>query len=104
MANLRGTAARYPDDPGIRSLINRLTTESGEFRELWAEQDVEVEHSTHKRTHHPLVGWLDLDCETLHDPDRDQYTIFYTAQPGTPSHEALRLLKVVGTQEMAAWD
>lgn len=27
--------------------------------------------------------------------------VFYMAAPGTPSHEALRLLKVVGTQELA---
>jgi hypothetical protein len=26
--------------------------------------------------------------------------VLYTAAPGTPSHEALRLLKVVGTQEL----
>jgi hypothetical protein len=48
-----------------------------------------------------VVGWLDLDCEALHDPDRDQWVVLYTAPPGTPSHEALRLLRVVGTQDLA---
>ena len=48
-----------------------------------------------------VVGWLDLDCEALHDPDRDQWVVLYTALPGTPSREALRLLWVVGTQDLA---
>lgn len=101
VADLRAATARYPDDSGIRRLVDRLLVASGEFRELWAEQNVDVRRSTHKRLHHPLVGWLDLDCDALHDPQRDQWIVLYTAAPGTVSHEALRLLKVVGTQDLA---
>jgi transcriptional regulator with XRE-family HTH domain len=105
VADLRRAAARYPDDPGVRTLVARLTAASAEFRALWDAQDVRRSgHSQPKRLHHPLLGWLDLDCDALHDPDRDQWTIFYTAQPGTPSHEALRLLKVIGVQSLAAQD
>jgi hypothetical protein len=100
VADLRAAAARYPDDTGVRHLVDRLLAASVEFHDLWAEQDVQVRRSTHKRLRHPLVGWLDLDCEALHDPDRDQWIVFYTASPGTPSHEALRLLKVIGTQDL----
>ena len=32
--------------------------------------------------------------------DRDQRLILYTAAPGTPSHKALRLLAVVGIQQL----
>lgn len=102
VADLRTAAARYPDDAGVRSLVDRLLAASTEFRDLWAQQDVQVHRSTHKRLHHPLVGWLDLDCEGLHDPNRDQWIVFYTAAPGTPSHEALRLLKVIGIQDLAS--
>jgi MmyB-like transcription regulator ligand binding domain len=94
-------SARYPGDSGVRRLVGRLLAASTEFRDLWAEQDVQVRRSAHKRLRHPVVGWLDLDCEALHDPDRDQWVVLYTAPPGTPSHEALRLLKVVGTQDLA---
>jgi hypothetical protein len=102
VADLRAAAARYPRDAGIRGLVDRLLAASGEFGELRAEQDVRVRRSATKRIHHPLVGWLDLDCEALHDPEGDQWIVFYTAAPGTPSHEALRLLKVVGTQDLTA--
>ncbi len=102
VADLRAATARYPADSGIRRLVSRLLAASTEFRDLWAERDVGVRRSTSKRLHHPVVGWLDLDCEALHDPDRDQWVVLYTAPPGTPSHDALRLLKVVGTQDLAA--
>ncbi|MCO6000248.1 helix-turn-helix transcriptional regulator [Actinoallomurus rhizosphaericola] len=99
-ADLRAAAARYPHDAGVHRLVDRLLAAVPEFRALWAEHDVQVRRSASKRLHHPLVGWLDLDCEALHDPHRDQWTIFYTAAPGTPSHEALKLLKVIGTQDL----
>jgi transcriptional regulator with XRE-family HTH domain len=104
VADLRTAAARYPTDAAMRALINRLLAGSTEFRDLWAEQDVDVARSNHKRLRHPVVGWLDLDCEALHDPQRDQWVIFYTATPGTPSYDALALLKVVGTQDLAVGD
>jgi hypothetical protein len=101
VADLRAAAARYPGDGGIRALVDRLLAASAEFRGLWAERDVQARRSARKRLRHPVVGWLDLDCEALHDPDRDQWVVLYTAPPGTPSHEALRLLRVVGTQDLA---
>jgi hypothetical protein len=100
VADLRATTARYPDASGVHRLVDRLLATSGEFRDLWAEQDVEVRRSTHKRLHHPVVGWLDLDCDALHDPHRGQWIVLYTAAPGTPPHEALHLLKVVGSHNL----
>ena len=101
VAGLRGCAARYPDDPRITTLIARLRAESQEFRDLWAAQDVNVARGNRKRLRHPVVGWLDLDCQALLDPVTDQWLILYTAAPGTPTHEALELLKVIGTQDLA---
>jgi transcriptional regulator with XRE-family HTH domain len=102
VADLRAAAARYPHASGVHRLIDRLLAASAEFRRLWANQDVAVRRSAHKRLHHPAVGWLDLDCEALHDPHQDQWIVLYTAAPATPSYEALRLLKVVGTQDLSA--
>ncbi|MGF7237824.1 MAG: helix-turn-helix transcriptional regulator [Frankia sp.] len=102
VADLRALAARYPRDRAVRDLINRLLGASEEFRRLWAEREVRVRRSTHKRLHHPDVGWLDLDCDALHDPERDHWIIMYSAAPGTPTHQALQLLKVIGTQRLSA--
>jgi transcriptional regulator with XRE-family HTH domain len=100
VADLRAAAARYPGDSGIRRLVDRLLAGSEEFAALWAAHEVRFRRSARKRLNHPAVGWLDLDCEALHIPERDQWVVFYTATPGSPSYEALRLLKVVGTQEL----
>lgn len=100
VADLRAAAARYPDDPEIHALIDDLQRSSSEFRELWARHEVTAQRSTTKRLHHPSLGWLDLDCEALHDPDRDHWIILYSAAPGTPARDALKLLKVIGTQQL----
>jgi hypothetical protein len=49
---------------------------------------------------HPAVGPVTVSCDALDIADRDQRVVIYTAQPGSPSEEALRLLSVIGTQRM----
>jgi len=45
------------------------------------------------RLHHPTVGDLELDYEILTLPDDgDQSLRIYSTKPGSPSHDALRLL------------
>ncbi|MFI7128342.1 hypothetical protein ACIBQ1_21755 [Nonomuraea sp. NPDC050153] len=83
-----------------RPASDRLLSSSAEFAELWAGHEVTVHRSVRKRINHPAVGWLELDCETLHVPEGDQWVVLYTAAPGSPSYEALRLLKVIGTQDL----
>lgn len=100
VADLRTVRGRYPDDPALTGLIDRLRTTSSEFRDLWAQIDVQVRRSTRKRLRHPSIGWLTLDCDALHDPATDHWLILYTATPGTPDHDALRLLNVIGTQDL----
>jgi hypothetical protein len=104
VADLRAAAARYPDDARLRDLVARLRRASGEFRELWDRHEVSVPRSAVKRLRHPEVGWLDLDCEALHDPERDHWIIIYTASPGTPAYDALQLLRVVGRQQLIPAD
>jgi hypothetical protein len=46
-----------------------------------------------KRFHHPIVGDLTLDWDTLIcDTAPNQFVIVLTAHPGTPAHDALRIL------------
>ena len=100
VADMRAARARYPDDAALTGLIDRLLTTSPEFRDLWTEIEVQTRRSTRKRLHHPSIGWLTLDCDALHDPTTDHWLILYTATPGTSDHDALRLLNVIGTQDL----
>ncbi|MFD7153636.1 helix-turn-helix transcriptional regulator [Kribbella sp. NPDC059898] len=97
--HLRVTAARYPDDPELRSLLADLSA-SEEFTALWEAHEIAGEPTLCKSFQHPLVGLVTVNCDALAIPDRDQQVIIYTATPGSPSEEALRLLSVVGTQRL----
>ncbi len=97
---LRAAAARYPDAPEVTGLVSELLAGSEEFAGLWASHDVSAEPALCKTFQHPLVGPVTVDCDVLDITDRDQQVVIYTAAPGSPSEEALRLLSVVGTQRM----
>ncbi|MFF5019285.1 helix-turn-helix transcriptional regulator [Streptomyces sp. NPDC001165] len=100
---LRAAAARYPDAPELTGLIEELLAGSEEFARLWASHDVSAEPTLCKTFQHPVVGPVTVNCDVLHITDRDQQVVIYTAAPGSPSEEALRLLSVIGTQRMDAF-
>ncbi|MHB9863754.1 helix-turn-helix transcriptional regulator [Streptomyces sp. YIM S03343] len=97
---LRAAAARYPDDPEVAAVVDDLLSGSAEFARLWADHDVRSEHTLRKTVNHPLIGPITVNCDVLDITDRDQRVVIYTAEPGTRSEEALRLLSVIGTQRM----
>lgn len=65
-----------------------------------ARRDLAVRRSSVRRFEHPVVGLLELDCEVLLSAEHDQRLIVYSARPGTDSSERLRLLRVVGLQDL----
>ena len=73
---------------------------SPEFAELWRRHDVGLRHGEFKRFRHPEVGELELQCQTLLDPDQSQALLVFTAPPGTASYERLQLLAVIGDQQL----
>jgi transcriptional regulator with XRE-family HTH domain len=102
VGDLRASAARYPDSQRIRALVAELRAGSAEFAQLWDSHQLRSTRHTTKLVHHPVVGDLALNCDVLEVPDRDQHVVIFTAEPGTPSDQAMQLLKVVGTQRMDA--
>ncbi|MGX1756344.1 helix-turn-helix transcriptional regulator [Streptomyces lydicus] len=98
--HLRAAAARYPTDPEVTGLVRELLDGSAEFAHIWAAHDITARPTPCKTFAHPLVGPISVNCDVLDIADRDQQLLIYTAPPGTPSEEALRLLSVVGTQRM----
>ncbi|QNE20587.1 helix-turn-helix transcriptional regulator [Kribbella qitaiheensis] len=90
---LRLYAGRNPDDPELAELIGELSIRSEEFRTQWARHDVRDKSFGVKRMVHPMVGELTLQYESLVMPgDLDQTLITYSAEAGTQSESALRLL------------
>lgn len=101
---LRAAAARYPKDAELLRLLDDLRAGSEEFTRLWDQGGVATWRSHSKTVEHPQIGSLTLDCDTLHVPDADQLVIVYSAATGSPEHDQLALLRVVGTQAFTTAD
>ncbi len=90
---LRAEAGRDPYDKRLSDLMGELSTRSEEFRVRWAAHNVKLHRTGAKRFHHPVVGELTLDFETLDLPgDAGQRMLVYSAEPRSPSQQALQLL------------
>jgi transcriptional regulator with XRE-family HTH domain len=103
---LRAEAGRDPYDKRLSDLIGELSTRSEEFRVRWAAHNVKLHRTGVKRFHHPVVGDLTLDFESLDLPgDPGQKLLVYSAEPGSPSRQALDLLgSWMSTPEATATD
>ncbi|MFC9896472.1 helix-turn-helix transcriptional regulator [Nocardia sp. NPDC127579] len=90
---LRLDAGRHPDDPLLAELVGELSIKSPEFRGWWADHNVRERSFGTKRYHHPLVGDLAVEYESLTlSGDPDQTLCVYTAAAGSASEASLRLL------------
>ncbi len=102
VGDLREAAGRYPNDAGLRSLIENLRTASPRFRELW-DAGVVGKHATDTKViRHPEVGVLELDCDVFTVQGSDLRVIVYSAEPGSDAAEKLAMVRVVGLQSMRA--
>ncbi|MBZ2196204.1 helix-turn-helix domain-containing protein [Occultella gossypii] len=93
VASLRFVAAQFAEDRRVVELVGDLSVNSAEFARLWAGHDVRLCTSGTKRLHHPELGDLTLGYELLHLPEGNgQRILTHTAEPGSASSAALRLL------------
>jgi transcriptional regulator with XRE-family HTH domain len=93
VAMLRTEAGRNPYDKALSNLIGELSTRSENFRIWWAAHNVRFHRTGVKRFRHPVVGDLTLTFEALDlAADSGLRISAYTAELGTPSDDALKVL------------
>ena len=93
VAMLRTEAGRDPHDRALSDLVGELSTRSDEFRTRWAAHDVRLHRTGIKQFHHPVVGDLNLNFETMPLPaDPGLALTLLTAPAGSPDDDALRVL------------
>jgi transcriptional regulator with XRE-family HTH domain len=93
VALLRAEAGRDPYDPALSGLIGELSTRSETFRTWWAAHNVRFHRSGVKHLRHPVVGELTLAYESMElTADQGLRLNAYSAEPGSPSEDALTLL------------
>lgn len=99
---LRAEAGRAPQDTELTALIGELVTRSEEFRTAWAKPDIRPHHTGRISFRHPAVGVLTLDCDAMELTAQPGLTLTaYSAAPGTPDHDTLRLLTTWAATEKA---
>jgi transcriptional regulator with XRE-family HTH domain len=91
-AELRGTSARRPGDGAIAELVNAYAAHSPDFAAAWRNHDVRPRPALRKHLHHPELGELELERQTLLLPGTDLRLVIYTADPGSPDAAALARL------------
>ncbi|MFE7571549.1 helix-turn-helix transcriptional regulator [Streptomyces sp. NPDC057539] len=91
---LRLLAGRDPSDPVLMALVGELATHRPEFRAWWAGHTVAAHAAGTKAIRHPVVGELTVAYETLAlGSAPDVRIVTYLTDPGTPSADALALLR-----------
>ncbi|WP_348789899.1 helix-turn-helix transcriptional regulator [Leifsonia sp. NPDC080035] len=93
VAMMRAEAGRDPHNRALQDLVGELSTRSDTFRRLWGAHDVRTHGAGTKRFRHPVVGELTLAYEEFAiTAEPGHVMLVYTAEPGSPSAERLRLL------------
>ena len=93
VAVLRATVARNTYDKPLSDLVGELSTRSDEFRTRWAAHNVRRHTSGSKRMRHHVIGEIELNYQSFELPGNPELRLsVFTAEPDTPSQQALRFL------------
>jgi hypothetical protein len=104
VADLRRAVGTYPDDARLSQLVDALRQASPRFTKLWAQRVVSTTGSNRKTIVHPEVGPIALDCDVLTVAGSDLRLVVYTAEPSTADADRLRLVQVIGLQQISSPD
>lgn len=101
VALLHIEAGRDPFNKNLSDLVGELATRSDEFRTLWGRHDVRLHDTGIKEFRHPVVGALRLSYDAMDLPATPGLTLTaYSAHPGSPDEDALRLLATWAATEL----
>jgi transcriptional regulator with XRE-family HTH domain len=93
VALLHAASAREPYDRDLINVVGTLSTQSEEFRALWASHDVFRYRSGAKLLTHSEVGDLEFGYESFElSTDPGLVMLVYTVEPGSRTAEAMSLL------------
>ncbi|GII33536.1 helix-turn-helix transcriptional regulator [Planotetraspora mira] len=102
VSRLRAAAGTAPDAPDLTSLVGELLLKSADFAKLWERYDVTGRKHSHKTFHHPHVGLITLNTQSMHlEGTPGQRLGVYVTEPGTPDHDAMLLLDMTAPEPAA---
>ncbi|MEY9838064.1 helix-turn-helix transcriptional regulator [Streptacidiphilus sp. EB103A] len=102
VARLRALAGTDPDAPDLTRLVGELLLKSPDFAGLWERYEVTGRKNTTKTFQHPQVGTITLVFQGMALEGTPGHRLgVYTAEPGTPDHDAVLLLDMTAPQASA---
>jgi transcriptional regulator with XRE-family HTH domain len=102
VAQLRAVVGTAPDAPDLVALIGELVVKSPDFSRMWERYDVRKVGHGQQTFLHPEIGRITLSLEALEVVrTQDQRLAVYSAEPGTPDHDAIVLLDMKGAGALA---
>jgi MmyB-like transcription regulator ligand binding domain/Helix-turn-helix domain len=105
VAQLRMAAGRDPLNRDLSNVVGELATRSEDFRTLWAAHDVRLHRTGVKQFTHTMVGAIEVSYNTMDLPADPGLSLgIYTAAPGSPSEDAMRLLASLSATQAAHGD
>jgi hypothetical protein len=98
VAHLRAAAEADDDAPALHELVDELSSESKDFRQMWPHRGVHVDE--YKHMHHRELGDMNLRHDTLSVGSAPGVLLYVChADPGSPAEEALSLLSILAADE-----
>ncbi|OBH59697.1 transcriptional regulator [Mycobacterium mantenii] len=103
VALLQAEAARSPHSPAITRVVGELATRSEDFRSRWAAHNVTAHRHGVKLFRHADFGELTLTYNVFDIAAAPGLSLIgYTAEPNSPSEQALKILGSWSVEEHAA--
>ncbi|WP_327731276.1 helix-turn-helix transcriptional regulator [Streptomyces sp. NBC_00487] len=85
--------AKCPGDTRLAELVGELSVADADFRRWWGAEYATALSVGTQTLRHSLVGEITLDWDSFTcATDAEQQLVIWTAEPGTASHDNLRLL------------
>ncbi|MEU7412904.1 MULTISPECIES: helix-turn-helix transcriptional regulator [Streptomyces] len=75
VAQFRAACAARPDDEGFQSVLAEVSAASAEFRQMWAQRDIEDQGQIRKELNHPAAGLLVVESTAMKVPARPDLLI-----------------------------
>lgn len=102
VARLRALAGTDPDAPDLTTLVGELLVKSPDFAGLWERYEVTGRKVAVKTFRHPQVGEFTLAFQGMALEGTPGHRMgVYTAEPGTPDHDAMLLLDLTAPHAAA---
>ena len=103
VAGFRLSVGDAPDDPRVRTVVDRAAAGSAEFREMWARNEARGKSAEVKTFVHPDVGALTVRMHTFDVRSAPgQQLVPYHAEPASPTARGLAFLQATCAARVVA--